>query len=143
LRKAKLIGDTLDDATRTKLTAIIDAAGDRVKLFSDVLTFATPFLKPVAYDPKAVEKFLKKPGATDILTEFGQILNDMPTFDAPSTDKALHDYATAKSLKPGDIVGVVRVAVTGSTVGFGLFDTLAILGRDEVGRRMAGAMSFI
>jgi glutamyl-tRNA synthetase len=143
LRKAKLIGDTLDDATRTKLTAIIDAAGDRVKLFSDVLTFATPFLKPVAYDPKAVEKFLKKPGATDILTEFGQILNDMPTFDAPSTDKALHDYATAKALKPGDIVGVVRVAVTGSTVGFGLFDTLAILGRDEVGRRMAGAMSFI
>ena len=35
LKKAKLIGDTLDDATRTKLTQIIDAAGDRIKLFSD------------------------------------------------------------------------------------------------------------
>jgi glutamyl-tRNA synthetase len=132
---------TLDDSTKARLTAIIDAAGDRVKLFSDVLTFATPFLKPVAYDPKAVEKHLKKPGAGAILAEFGSILAGLNPFDAGSTDKALHEYAASKAIKPGDIVGVIRVAVTGTAVGFGLFDTLAILGKEEVIRRVEAAKS--
>lgn len=141
LRKAGLMGDSLDDSTKTTLTAIIDAAGDRVKLFSDVLTFATPFLKPVAYDPKAVEKHLKKAGAGAILAEFGSILAGLDPFDVSSTDKALHEYAATKAIKPGDVVGVIRVAVTGTAVGFGLFDTLAILGKDEVIRRIAAAQS--
>lgn len=141
LKKAKLIGDTLDDATRTKLTQIIDAAGDRIKLFSDVLTFATPILKDdVTYDPKAVEKVLKKPGVKELLAEFTNVLKGLDPFDAATTDKALHDFATVKNMKPGDIVGPVRVAVTGSQVGFGLFDTLAAVGKERVLGRMEKAM---
>ncbi len=37
----------------------------------------------------------------------------------------------------GDIVHAVRVAVTGKPVGFGLFDTLALLGRERVLARLA------
>jgi glutamyl-tRNA synthetase len=36
---------------------------------------------------------------------------------------------------------VIRVAVTGTAVGFGLFDTLAILGQEEVIRRVEAAKS--
>ncbi len=142
LKKAKLIGDSLDDATRTKLTQIIDAAGDRIKLFSDVLTFATPILKDeVVYDPKAVEKVLKKVGVKELLIEFAGVLKTLDPFDATTTDKALHDFATAKGMKPGDLVGPVRVAVTGSQVGFGLFETLAVVGKERVLGRMEKAMT--
>ena len=142
LKKAKLIGDTLDNATRTKLTQIIDAAGDRIKLFSDVLTFAAPILKDeVIYDPKAVEKVLKKPGAKELLSEFAAILSALDPFDATMTDKALHDFAIAKNMKPGDVVGPVRVAVTGSQVGFGLFETLAAVGKERVLGRMEKALT--
>jgi nondiscriminating glutamyl-tRNA synthetase len=141
LKKAKLIGDTLDEATKATLTKIIDAAADRIKLFSDVLTFATPILKDdVTYDPKAVEKVLKKPGVKDLLAEFAEVLKGLDPFDAATTDKALHDFATAKAMKPGDLVGPVRVAVTGTQVGFGLFDTLAIVGRERVGGRLERAL---
>jgi glutamyl-tRNA synthetase len=40
----------------------------------------------------------------------------------------------------GDIVHAVRVAVTGKAVGFGLFDTLAILGRERCLARIHRAL---
>lgn len=142
LKRAKLIGDSLDEPTRQTLTRILEASGERIKLFSDVLSFAAPILKTeLTYDPKAVEKVLKKPGAAELLAAFAVILKDLNPFDAMTTDKALHDFATAKGLKPGDVVGPVRVATTGTQVGFGLFETLAILGKETVLKRMERARS--
>jgi glutamyl-tRNA synthetase len=43
----------------------------------------------------------------------------------------LHGFVEANGIKPGDIVHAVRVAITGKAVGFGLFETLAILGRER------------
>lgn len=142
LKKAKLIGNELDDTTRTRLTAIIEAAGERIKLFSDVLAFATPLLKSeIDYDPKAVEKGLNKAGAKRILAEFMEVLKTLSPFDMANTEKALHDFAKTIGVKAGDVVQPVRVAITGTLVGFGLFETLAILGREESLRRMHSVLS--
>jgi glutamyl-tRNA synthetase len=43
-------------------------------------------------------------------------------------------------VKVGDIVHAVRVAVTGKTVGPGLYDCLAILGRDTSLARIEAAL---
>ena len=62
LARAKLISEPVDETTRTKLEKVITAAGDRVKLFSDILQYGGPFFRPdPLYDPKGVEKRLKKP----------------------------------------------------------------------------------
>ena len=37
----------------------------------------------------------------------------------------------AEGIKIGQIIHAVRVAVTGKAVGFGLFETLAILGKER------------
>jgi nondiscriminating glutamyl-tRNA synthetase len=141
LRKAKMIGDTIDDTTRRILAKIIEAAGDRIKLFSDILTFAKPIMNAeIEYDPKAVEKALKKDVAKTILTEFIEVLKNLDPFDVATTDAALHAYAAEKGFKPGDVVQPVRVAVTGTLVGFGLFDTLAILGRTSALDRIRTAI---
>ncbi len=141
LRKANLIEETITDTVRDTLTKIIDAAGDRIKLFSDILAFATPILKPtVVYDPKAVDKALNKPGARERLAEFAEVLKDLTPFDVASTDKALHEFVAAKGIKSGEMVHPVRVAITGSMVGFGLFDTMAILGKEATLSRIAEAL---
>jgi len=145
LKKAKLIGDTLDDRTRDVLTRIIDASGDRIKLFSDVLAFAAPILKPdIEYDPKALDKAFKdakNPNAKALLAEFAEALKALDPFDAATTDTALHDFITAKGVKANALVGPVRVAITGVSVGFGLFDTLAILGKDVSLKRIAETLA--
>jgi glutamyl-tRNA synthetase len=144
LKRAKLIGDTFDDKTKATLTKVVDAAGERIKLFSDVLTFATPILKTeIVYDPKAVEKRLKAPGAADLLRGFADAIKDVDPFDAATTDKALHAFAAAKGLKSAEVVHPVRVATTGTQVGFGLFETLEILGKDAVLKRIQHSLTLI
>ncbi len=141
LRRAKLIGDSPTDEMRAKLTRIIEASGDRIKLFSDVLAFAAPLLNAtIAVDAKAKEKAFKDPAAKGLLAEFAEVLRTCDPFDAATTDKALHDFAAAKGVKPNALVTPVRVAVTGVAVGFGLFDTLAILGKDVSLARIAGML---
>ena len=49
----------------------------------------------------------------------------------------------ARGAKAGDLVHPLRVATTGVEVGPGLFDCLAILGRDEVLRRIQLALRLI
>jgi glutamyl-tRNA synthetase len=46
----------------------------------------------------------------------------------------------AAGMKTGDLVHAVRVAVTGKTVGPGLYDCLAILGRDRSLARIERAL---
>jgi glutamyl-tRNA synthetase len=142
LRRAKLVGDTLDDDTRARLLAVVEAAGERVKLFSDVLAFAAPFLKADPdYDPKAVEKGLKAPGAADQLRGFRGVLAAVEDFAPPALEKALQDYAASLGQKAKVLVAATRVAVTGSTVGFGLYESLVLLGRAECLRRIDHALT--
>ncbi len=141
LRKAKLIGEALDDATRDVLTKIVDSSGDRIKLFSDVIIFAAPILKDeISYDSKSVEKAFKDPATKALLGEFAEVLKSCEPFDAATTDKAMHDFVAAKGVKMNAIQLPVRVAVTGTGVGFGLFDTLAILGKERVLKRIAAML---
>ena len=59
------------------------------------------------------------------------MLETVEPFAAERLDAATHEFVVANGIKIGDIVHAVRVAITGKAVGFGLFETLAILGRDR------------
>jgi glutamyl-tRNA synthetase len=138
LQRAGLLGAEVSRDQRGRLTQVITACGDRLKLFSDILIYGGPFFRnDPTYDPKAVEKRLKKAGAMDLLTTFAKELATVEPFDAPTLDKALHAFCSSRNLKPGELVHPVRVAITGVEVGPGLFDCMAILDRDEVIRRVA------
>ncbi|MBX7103488.1 MAG: glutamate--tRNA ligase [Gemmataceae bacterium] len=141
LQRAGLLGASPTPAEIEKLTKIVTAAGDRLKLFSDILTYGRPFLvAKIDYDPKGVEKRLKKAGAADHLRAFAEVLKTAEPFDVPTLDKSLHEYCAAKAIKSGELVHPVRVATTGVEVGVGLFDALAILGRDTVLARIEDAL---
>lgn len=137
LRRAKLIGDPPTPAETIQLEQVVAASADRIKLFSDILPYGGPFFRadPV-YEPKAVEKRLKKAGAIELLREFRPRLEAAAPFDALTLDKTLHDFCTEKGLKVGELVHPLRVATTGVEVGIGLFDALAILGKQESLRRI-------
>ena len=144
MQRAKLVPTSPSDTDKQKLAVIIEACSDRLKLFSDILTHGAPFYRDEpSYEPKAVEKRLKKSGAIELLKSFAQELAQVAVWDAKSLDQCLHGFCTSRNIKPGELVHPVRVAVTGSEVGVGLFDTLAIFGRDEVQRRIAKAIQMV
>jgi glutamyl-tRNA synthetase len=138
LEKAGLVESPSAVDVEPKLAQILQAAGDRVKVAGDVLDYADFFLPDDAlpYDEKAFEKRLRKPPeAAALLTKFKDQLAATEPFDAETLDALLHQFVESEGIKMGQIIHAVRVAVTGKPVGFGLFDILAILGKERcVGR---------
>ncbi|HEY4231952.1 MAG TPA: glutamate--tRNA ligase [Lacipirellulaceae bacterium] len=123
---------------------IVEAAGDRIKVAGDILDYEEFFVadEQLRFDEAAVEKRLRNAaGACDLLKNFRAGIADVEPFTAEHLEKWMHEWAAGQGVKIGDIVHAVRVAVTGKAVGFGLFDTLAILGRERCLARIDRALA--
>jgi len=81
-------------------------------------------------DPKAREKWLGDDGRA-ALTAARDALADVDPWTAEALEPALGAVLEARDLKPGKLYQPIRVALSGTTVSPGIFETLAVLGRDE------------
>ena len=139
LQRAGLVPDPPPRGSESTLTRIVEAAGDRIQVAGDILDYADFFLPSdrLPYDEKAVAKRLRKPeDAMELLAAFRDRLVRMDPFDAESLDRCMRQFVEDRQIKIGQIVHAVRVATTGKPVGFGIFDTLAILGRERTLERI-------
>ncbi|HJQ79839.1 MAG TPA: glutamate--tRNA ligase [Lacipirellulaceae bacterium] len=134
LQRANLLTDPPSCDTGPYVTRILEAAGDRLKVAGDILDYEDLFQSDdrLQYDEQALEKRVIKPAeARELLRKFRTELQEVEPFTAERLEQLLQSFVEAQGIKPGDIVHAVRVAVTGKAVGFGLFETLAILGRER------------
>jgi glutamyl-tRNA synthetase len=144
LQRSGLVADPPPCDTAPYVTRIVEAAGDRLKVAGDILDYEDLFIAEdkLRYDTDAFEKRIHKPErARELLQQFRAELATAEPFSVERLEQLLHAFVEARGLKPGDIVHAIRVAVTGKAVGFGLFDTLAILGREQSLARIDRALS--
>lgn len=131
--------DQLDDRMQQTVAGIVRHAGDRIKVSGDILQFDDFFqtADQLVYDDKAFQKRLVKPEeAGHLLAEFQKILVAQEDFTAAPLKAALEGFCEAMDIKIGQIIHALRVAVTGRAVGFGMFETLEVLGKEESLARM-------
>ena len=141
MQRAKLIADPTPAGDVAQLTRVITASGDRLKVAGDIVAYADFFFLPEApYDPQAVEKTLRKPGATALLAKFKDRLAAVEPFEIGPLEAALQAFVAEEGVKVGELIHPLRVAVTGKSVGPGLYDCLAILGRDRCIARIDKAL---
>jgi glutamyl-tRNA synthetase len=144
LEKTRLISSPSPADAIGKVSKIAQAAGDRIKTAGDILDYAD-FFRPddqLPYDDKAFDKRLRKaPDSIKHLTKFKAFLAEAPAFDAASLEKLLQDFVAAEGIKVNQIIHTLRVAVTGKEIGFGLFDSLALLGKEHCLARIDRALS--
>ena len=140
LARAGLVAEPATAAELDVVRRVIEASGDRLKVAGDILAYAEFFLveEPVM-DPDAVDQRLAKPGTGPLLEAFTAAVATAAPFDPPTLEEALKQVVAEAGVKVGDLVHAVRVAVTGRTVGPGLYDCLAILGREKTLARLARA----
>jgi glutamyl-tRNA synthetase len=81
-------------------------------------------------DPAAREKWLK-PEAIERLRAVREALGAIEPWDAGVLEAALGPVAERLGAKPRDVFQPLRVALTGKTISPGIFETVAVLGRDE------------
>jgi glutamyl-tRNA synthetase len=143
LQRARLVSEPPPCDTAPYVTRLLEAAGDRLKVAGDILDFDDFFVRDDAltYDEAAFDKRLRKPpGAIDLLAKYRSELADAEPFTPPQLEQMTHGFVAAQGVKIGEIVHAIRVAVTGKPVGFGLFDTLAILGQSRCLARIDRAL---
>jgi glutamyl-tRNA synthetase len=141
LVRAKLIVEPVSGELETKIRRIVEACGERLKLFSDILPYGSFFFRDPEYDPQALKKRVHKEGMPAHLRDFAAVLKQTDPFDVPTLEAKLKEFCDARQLKSGDMIHAVRVSTTGVQVGPGVYDCLAILGRDEVVRRIELALA--
>jgi glutamyl-tRNA synthetase len=138
LRRAGLIGDDFD---RARVRRIVEACGERLKVFSDILQYGAFFFREPVYDPKAVKQRLHKDGMPALLREATQVLAAAEPFEAAVLEAKVKAFCDTKGAKFGDLNHALRVATTGVMVGPGVFECLAIFGKAETMRRIDMALN--
>ena len=132
-----------DEIDPAYFRAVIACMGERIRLYSDLGEQAAFFFdEEFPYDEKSVKKRLLKEGASGILREELAALAAVPDpFTAEATDAALHVLGARAGRPMGDLVHPLRVAVSGTGVGPGLFEMLATMGKARVLRRIRRTLS--
>ncbi len=129
--------------TNEYLMKVIEAMKSRVLFFSDFLERSGYFFKaPKEYDPAIIQKRwrLDTPEHLSKLIEaFGKLQN--PGHDEFET--ALKATAESLGIGGGKLIHPIRLAVSGIGVGPGVYDLLAILGKEEVIKRTQTAIETI
>ena len=129
----------------TGRTGLRDAAAisqDKISTLAEFWELAGFVFDGPADDPAAREKVLGAPGALDVLGKVRAALGELAepwTLEAIET--ALRGVAEREGLKPKEVFQPLRVALAGTTISPGIFETVALLGRDETLSRVDYALA--
>jgi len=142
LQRAGLVSDPPPCDVGPKLVRVIEACGDRLKVAGDILTYADFFFAAeVTYNESAFEERINKPAeARGLLAGFRDVAAAAEPYDAETLERLLKEYVARQGVQIGQIVHALRVALTGKPIGPGLFDCLAILGKEESLKRLDAAV---
>ncbi len=125
------------------MTAVVKTLQDRAKTLVEMANGARFYFEaPVAYDEKAAAKFLneEKRGVLELLIKH---LGAQTDYTFENVEDAFKSIMEESGLKLGKIGPTVRVALTGGTVSPGIYDVVAVLGKDAVVTRLQKALSWL
>jgi glutamyl-tRNA synthetase len=101
---------------------------EKIARLSEFPAFAGFLFGPVEPDPRDLDE--------RVLARAADVLAGVEPFDAEPIERSLRELADRLGLKPREAFQPIRVAVTGSRVSPGLFESLELLGRDETLARL-------
>jgi glutamyl-tRNA synthetase len=134
--KSKNVLDAKYD--KDKWAGIISAYKERTRTLEDLISVYKIFFNDeLEYDEKAVEKYLRKPDSKDIISRCKSAIEACAAFNKASIEDAYRRLADELKVKAAELIHPTRVAISGKTVGAGLFDMMELLGRDKVIARLS------
>jgi glutamyl-tRNA synthetase len=113
--------------------ATVPLVQEKISRLSDYAGFAGFFFQDVEPDPALLDRA--------VLGDAEQVLAELEPFTADSIEQSLRGLAERLDLKPRDAFQPIRVAVTGSKVSPGLFESIELLGRERTLERLRSAQA--
>jgi glutamyl-tRNA synthetase len=109
---------------------------EKVETLGEVPALIGFLSEPFAMQEAAWERIAKVEDAGRVLDLVRDRLTELATFDANSVEGVLRGLCTELDAKPKVVFTPVRIAVTGRTITPGLFESIAVLGRERTIERI-------
>ena len=139
---------TLEDLTarlelftgRTGLAGAVEISREKIQTLADFWPLVGFVFDGPAEDQAAWDKTIGAPGAVEILAEVRSALAAVAEFDVDTVQSALRAIVEERGVKPNAVFQPLRVAMAGTTISPGIFETAVLLGREETLSRVDRAL---
>jgi len=108
---------------------------EKIHTLADFWPLAGSLLDGPCDDIEARERWLGQDGRA-ALTDVRAALAEAASFDEVGVAQALEAVLSRRAVKPREVYQPLRVAISGTTVSPGIFESVALLGREETLRRI-------
>jgi glutamyl-tRNA synthetase len=131
----------LEDYTgRSGLRGAVEISAEKIQTLADFWPLAGFIFDGPADDPKAFEKVIARDGGAQRLREARDALAAVEPFTLQNVESALRQVVEANGGKAAKVFQPVRVAIAGTTVSPGIFESVTLLGRQETLARIDRAL---
>ncbi len=138
LQERQYIGKNDD---RERLVDIVKLYQGRISTLADFLEWTEYlFVDEIRVDEEARTQYLTK----NALKEFSLLsdrLTENQDYNAQAVEEIFRNTVAELGVQPGDLVHPIRVALTGKSVGPGLFEMMALLGKEKTIKRLRETFS--
>jgi glutamyl-tRNA synthetase len=118
----------------------VEIAQEKMQTLADFWPLAGFLVERQEIDPAAWDKVMKD-GAAERLEKAREALAQAEPFTTEQVEQALRGVVEETGAKPKDVFQPVRVAIAGTTVSPGIFESVAALGREEALTRIDDALA--
>jgi glutamyl-tRNA synthetase len=127
---------------RSGLEGAVRICQDKISTLAEFWPLAQSFYEGPVDDPAAREKFLTPADSRAALADVRDALGALAEpWSEANVEETLRGVAERTGRKPKQLFQPLRVALTGTTVSPGIFETVALLGRDETLARVERALA--
>ena len=127
-------------ADRALLTGAVAIGQEKIQTLADFWPLARCFFVGAVPDAAAYERWLDGPGV-ELARAARTELAALPAFELAEIAQALEALVRQRDVKPREVYQPLRVTLSGTTVSPGIFETIALLGREETLRRIDAALA--
>jgi glutamyl-tRNA synthetase len=122
-----------------QLRAACAIAQEKAQTLEEVWPLIRFLFEPPVSDEKAWSKVMAKEGTGEVLRAAADALEGAEPFEPEPIEAALAPLLERFDLKPGKLYQPIRVAITGTSISPGIFESLAALGRERALERIRAA----
>ena len=126
---------------RAGLEGAAAIAQEKIQTLADFWPLAGFIFDGPADDPNARQKVLGDDSSRAALADARAALAATEPFAVDAVEAALRDVVERRGVKPREVFQPVRVAIAGTTVSPGIFESVALLGRAETLARIDAALA--
>jgi glutamyl-tRNA synthetase len=125
---------------RSGLRGGVEISREKIQTLADFWPLAGFLYDGPVDDPDAFARTIGADGGAQALGEARRALAELAPFTQDAIEAALRAIVEQHGWKPKQIFQPVRVAIAGTTVSPGIFESVALLGREETLRRIDAAL---